>query len=508
MVQTFKLAERLLSERPTRIKSYWRDDAIDRVCLISTMSHDGEDIPPFVQLSGTLKTSATSANRDVLSLRSTKSSPVALVPSRSSDAEGLAAPRDQNAEMPKKEALVTAQSAADGADHLARKQRRLISLTDQVLLKRTQILHQQGSVKTCRKFLNASLKELNAAIDLLALQDPETHKDTKVSIASQDKVKVELEGAADEGSSLTDTAVLHGEPSAAGIGPLPINTSNLEKKPVISKNASLSSLKQPTAKEINRIRRIAYEQYQTDIQTTITQEEDLNAMTDELSKLEYALAQLHRSFAEHVKAVNFARELHSSLLDLNLGTERSLTWTTGAESETPPLVSEYFEQKGDEGVYRERLQDLEFSFHEGLVERELITERGDKLDVSDEVFRQNYDERRKDLNEEIFVAEEKAASLARRCAEAGLDIEKYRRIRPSEPTGSTVGHVYSGFGPKVAADEVLAVETSFFVEPKARTPIDERTSSRVGKWLRTVRDPDQPMIIEGWTFPGETHTEE
>ena len=426
--------------------------------------------------------------------------------SRSLDASARTAQVGDNAEVRSKETRRTAEGAMDISQSIARQQRRLISLTDQVLLKRTQILHQQGNVKTCRKFLNASLKELNAAIDLWELQDQERRKARKTRKARKDKTKASIDGVANEGSSMAGMTV-NVESSAAGITTPAADTPGIDNEPVILMKALSPNLKQPTATGINRKRQVAYDQYRVDTQALTTQESDLDLMTDELSNLEYELAKLHQSFAQHVKSRHFAEDLHSSLEILDLEAKRSSRRTSGAGTETPQLVSEYFEQKGDAGVYRERLEDLEFSYHEGIVERELMEERGDKQDVSNEEFRRNYDERRKDLNEEILIAEEKAIDLARRCAEAGLDIEKYRRTRSSEPAESIVDHAHSAFGPRVATEEALAIETSLAAEAKARTPIDERPSSRVGKWLRTVPEADQPLIAEGWVFPDEADAE-
>lgn len=357
---------------------------------------------------------------------------------------------------------------------IAQEQRKLIRLTDKILLRRTQVQHQQQTVANCRRFFDSSLKDVNAAVQARRSQHEQQRLDRKVRRSRKDRRGVGFE-----------SFVHIAEPSAISIEDngdfwlAPENPSQLDESQVRIMEA-------PPDFET------AHEQYDIDSRALTTQEQKLNDMMDELSTLEYEVAQLHRRFSERLRTVGFAKELQTSLASVDLEPTGSSRRTSKASTETPSLVTQYFDQKGDSGVYRERLEELEYDFHEGLLERGMITERGDSLDVSDADFEATYNARRQIIREEIQAAEDKAAELAQECLTEGLDIEKYRKAKRSVRAVSTVGRQSSHLGSLGGLDDAPELEMS----PAAQ----DRASSKVTSWLRRAD------LTAGKQEPSETST--
>ena len=366
-----------------------------------------------------------------------------------------------------------AEDTMDISKSIAVQQLRLIGLTDDILLSRTQISHQQKHVETCRNYLDESLKDLTAAISSQHSGGLSARKTKNF----KNKKKKNKRAKEPENSLNTEPS-----PTAANMNDLDITlASPLEHGPE-------ASTPQLTFPETKPSLEGLYEQFHTDSEALKTEETKLNDLMDALSCKEYQLAALHQHFAQRLRSKEFAGHLHSALEQLDLDQDQSISShrLSGASSETPSLVAEYFDATGDVGVHEERIQDLEHVFHEGLVARNLISERGDYLSVSNMDFQANYDTRRRKHEDDLRVAQEKAAKLADRCLEAGLDFDKYRRHRPSVRAASTVGRPNSIFGSPILDDDILGVQrySAYEIEPRMLT--GSHSSSRVDNWLDGV----------------------
>ncbi|KAK5682108.1 hypothetical protein LTS10_005233 [Elasticomyces elasticus] len=159
-------------------------------------------------------------------------------------------------------------------------------------------------------------------------------------------------------------------------------------------------------------------QHREDCETIQNQMEMFRDMQSSLSNLEYRLADEEDAL------------LHS----LRTSAEPDLAFTTdidsqegrtavSTKSDTPTLVNLYFERKGDEAIYMERLQELDISYSEGLVERELVNDRGDPLPITDEQYARDYLGRRTTILSDLASAQTELADLRTLCDEAGLDTQ-------------------------------------------------------------------------------------
>ena len=92
-------------------------------------------------------------------------------------------------------------------------------------------------------------------------------------------------------------------------------------------------------------------------------------------------------------------------------------------SVTPPLVREYYERRGDIGIFRDRLIDLDYTYEEGKAEHEFLRDRWGSIDAPDSQFEfENYTSRRQHLLDELQAAEDDVVELEKQCKRAGLTI--------------------------------------------------------------------------------------
>lgn len=148
-------------------------------------------------------------------------------------------------------------------------------------------------------------------------------------------------------------------------------------------------------------------------------------------------------------------------------------------SETPPLLALYYDRKGDIGIYRERLQDLDYQFQDEIDIRNAVEERGDLLDVSDEQFNQDFLNKRDKILDDLSKAEKDAQILAERCREEGIQINEQRRDS-SEAVSS-----HSGFSP--CQEDVQVVSKHKPHESSSSTSSNHISSRRqIRKWLDTI----------------------
>lgn len=389
----------------------------------------------------------------------------------------------EDVENRSKRARTMAEGTLDISQSLAAQQRKLISLTDKVLLKRTQQSHQRSTVETCRNFLNASLNELRAAIDSWL---PERLAPPTARSSRRRKKRKKKAGNSDN--------------TGITVAPPDVTSTDLGQTSIEGESTPQPHSHEPTVNETRLKTEHLFEQYRIDSEALIAAEANLSALTDDLSILEYELCNLLKVLRQQLRSIDFTASLHSALAQLDLEPTDSSQRASRAGTETPSLIAEYFDQRGDVGVYQERLQEVEYMYYEGLVERELIAERGDALDVSDAQFQETYELRRKKLHEEIRTAEEKAAMLADRCREENLDIDKYRRAGPSLRATSTLGQPNSVSDPHTTGGNLFEVAEQAESGSNAELPINTRSSGKVDTWLQDLNiEKGDQTAMDDWT---------
>lgn len=198
-----------------------------------------------------------------------------------------------------------------------------------------------------------------------------------------------------------------------------------------------------TVESSNRIDE-CHEQYAADLSALRRQESILKESMDNLSHLEFRLQSLYDKIAEFLDSPNLDNKIRPDVL-AGVVTIPKLGFKVTPTTEQPPeLVSEYFDKEGDVKVFRERLRDLEAHYYEGQDAREIVKDRGDSLEVSDEQFELTHRARREKMERDLDNALQRASELGRRCKDAGYDLNffRYRKVQgltSSRQTSSSSG---------------------------------------------------------------------
>lgn len=150
----------------------------------------------------------------------------------------------------------------------------------------------------------------------------------------------------------------------------------------------------------------------------------------------------------------------------------------------PPLVEEYFDKRGDEGVWKDRLGELMDAWADGVNERAFIADRGDPLEVSDEDFHSSYEGRKTYIERELEDAVREAERLKERCRDAGYDVEQYRTARRSETASDAFEPLLAPQHP--FSETYVQDELSSDVDPTEPQPSERR----IDTWLRAVSPDD------------------
>ena len=223
-----------------------------------------------------------------------------------------------------------------------------------------------------------------------------------------------------------------------------------------------------------------HRQYQSDMTILKTRQEGLMKLRGELSTLEFRLQNKELMLKEVLKTAEatFSDALWTDDNTVSSSTSGSATHSA---SQMDPLLARYFDRKGDEGVFRERLQELEYYHAEGLVEREFFADRGETLDISDDGFLDDYHTRREQVLSDLHAAEREAADLAAQCHAAGLNTDI---TLPPASEGVTAA---SG---SVKAESVLKVTEPWDAvqvpEPSHSTINGESFSGDIESWLDQI----------------------
>lgn len=162
-----------------------------------------------------------------------------------------------------------------------------------------------------------------------------------------------------------------------------------------------------------------YEQYQTDFENLEKQETLTGTVQTELSNLEYRL------MSEETELVGPVRTFLSTL-GVNLDGEHFIQSTAStprpAPSDTPSLLRQYYESKGDVQIHQERLEELVIDHRDELEKRDFLTDRGDVVSPSDEEFKRNYEQQYGKIVADLKTAEAETTLLLDQCKTAGIEV--------------------------------------------------------------------------------------
>ncbi|KAK5696200.1 hypothetical protein LTR97_008620 [Elasticomyces elasticus] len=162
-------------------------------------------------------------------------------------------------------------------------------------------------------------------------------------------------------------------------------------------------------------------QYRGDCNRIESESRTLTRIQSSLSNLEYLLKDQEDALSSIVHTFTRPSTSNASASD----SDEAYT-STSIKSNTNPLLRRYYDRKGDEGIYLLRLQEHDILYSEGLVERELVAERGDPLPLSDEQYEHDFREYRDRILADLKAAQADVDQLRAQCEEAGLETEVVR----------------------------------------------------------------------------------
>lgn len=149
-------------------------------------------------------------------------------------------------------------------------------------------------------------------------------------------------------------------------------------------------------------------------------EKQLEAKEEELEKREVAFAAAANDMAlHHSPSPGNEAALHSSPQSVPPATPR-----------LDPRLERYFDKAGDVKVMCERLLDLDQWRQETVATRELLSDRGEVMPLSNEDFEQDYLRKRAVIEEEVNLVIAEADQLREVCEQAGLNVTAYLQAHP------------------------------------------------------------------------------
>ena len=173
-------------------------------------------------------------------------------------------------------------------------------------------------------------------------------------------------------------------------------------------------------------------------------------------------------------------ELQGAQLEIESNTSSA---HSTVESSTPTLLAQFYDSAGDVRIYQERLAELEYNFQESVIERDMIQDRGDEVDTSDEEFRAKYMRERKIIQDDLEKAEHEAAELKLKCEKLGLEIAAHEKESSSEVVSRNAHDIFANIDPPMAASDTLFRQRSF---RDVYGHSADHNEARIRTWLQTL----------------------
>lgn len=362
-----------------------------------------------------------------------------------SDAQGAASASIEGASEEIKEHGWPSASRLDNV--VPRQLSLVIEAVEEILLVRTRLEYQFSTIALARSFLESSLDALEPCL----------------AEANESNSGMSMQSIIDESARGEDQPIV-----VQGAGIYIGKDEDVPTEPGATRSVpALTRLSHSLAKFREELARVREE------------EKVLSRMIDGASKKEYRLNERHKAMLALLRNPERATEILGHVTSRD-GQSLLPSESVHAASDIPSLVQQYFERCGDIGVLRERQDELRENYDEGVFERELIAERGDELEVTDEDFNKTFRERDAEFERELEVAQQEAKLLRESCLAAGHDIEQYRisQRSPSLSESSedqTMQQILAPNHPRNTS------QGDVIVSGFARKP-----SRAIGEWLRTV----------------------
>lgn len=331
-----------------------------------------------------------------------------------------------------------------GGESLAKQLRHLGRDTDTVLLKRTQLAQEQQKLVDCRKFMHESTEELVSVLRAREASEvsltPGLRPDARLATPQTDRM-----------SSSPSTRVDSG---------------------MAAPRSSIGAETTACAPDLGTL----FGRWNQDYEQLSKQEGVIKVAADELDGLQYRLSGRTKAVSKILHSTTLAADLRTWMFHADAITLSSDSHAE-TESDVPPLIARWFDAQGDIGVYNERLAECEYTHQEGEEAREILRDRDETLEVSDEDFEANFERKRQEILRDLTNAENEARAVADLCREAGLNIEQYRvKNRSRFARRESIGSAEDAFDP----DPFLRNEESY---DNLDTLPGKGPARRIDNWL-------------------------
>ncbi|KAK5725252.1 hypothetical protein LTR17_013121 [Elasticomyces elasticus] len=225
------------------------------------------------------------------------------------------------------------------------------------------------------------------------------------------------------------------------------------------------------------------EQYRTDCDAVEAQRETLREAQSGLTVLEFRLAGKEVDLADTLTAVgaNLPDDTGDAVSSNNDAEEK-------VTHDTPPLLRQFYDRKGDERIYQERLHVHEDTYREGVAQRELLADRDDPLPTTDEEFELEYQTQLDIILADLHLAQADVAQLTRDCEAAGFGTEVRRNLARHHIMSTPYSADQDPFPPPVVRGDFLQAVDGFLPANPSHQ-FDQRSNGIQG-WLASV-DADQ-----------------
>lgn len=169
------------------------------------------------------------------------------------------------------------------------------------------------------------------------------------------------------------------------------------------------------------------------------QQEKLSGLGYRISRMEFRLEQKEGKLIKGLESLGHVLSPSHSVPSSGSLSDSERHNDVPVVPNIPLILAQYFDRKGDVGIFQERLQDLDSYHEEGQLTRDMLTERGDDLDVPDDQFRSEYLERRREILQDLESAEVDAEQLRTRCVELGYPTVPHNASKSSDAGDSMYG---------------------------------------------------------------------
>lgn len=357
----------------------------------------------------------------------------------------------------------------DEAKHFTKLFKQSKKLTDEALIKRTQLAQEMDTLTHTMNYLKNSTAELMANLHHLFDSPSATAKEQKRSKKRAKRTQEILKEPTGRPDELISPPETIGSTDSTG-----------EKVQTVSDSGIGSS--KPESAPTSGANKL-YGQYCKDYDAFMDREAIVKRLMNELSNVEYDLRQKQEAMQKRMTSKNLADELRAEILDLDTDVSES-SMPERTSNATPPLVRQYFDRQGDVGIFRERLVELDYTHEEGKMERDFLRDRGDPVDPPDSQFEFNYKSRRQHIISELEKAQREAGALRKECDNAGFNTESHREsMHYLQSDGSPAPSVNDLPEREQSPSPVQAIQMP---APISQFGGPGRSQQRVDEWLREL----------------------